>query len=217
MAKDLSEKQRQWAKEYSHQRRRIGQAIRRARAKGYDIKIEDIIKERPKEFSEGYIDYLKNLSPEKLRTKATHWANKEKTAEELFEEARRIEDKRALTKLEQDEEFSEAFSYGSLAWQELTSRIDELSFLSDDIRDYVMFILNEEISSYGLDAVMGNIGAMPEELVTETERVLRYATKDTYKVTQVMKLIEVITGTLMTSEQTKNLTSLFDSTVPMDD
>lgn len=217
MAKQLSDKEKQWRKEYSHQRRRLRQAVQRQQAKGYDISLQDIIKEKPKEFSEGYIKYLQNLSPETLRTKAKHKTETKKSAEELFEEARRIEDQRLRTKIEQDAAFSEAFSYGELAWQELTARIDELAFLSGDIRDYVMFILDQEIRTYGSEAVMANIEAMPEDLVTETERVLRYATKDSYKVMQIIKLVEVITGTVMNAEQIRNLTELFDTTVPMDD
>ena len=92
-----------------------------------------------------------------------------------------------------------------------------MSYLSTDVKDYVSSILQSEIGTFGEDAVLRNIESMPEELVTETERVLRYATKDSYKVTQVLKLLEVITGTMMTSEQAKNLTSLFDTSVPFED
>lgn len=217
MAKHLSDKEKQWRSEYSHQRRRIRQAIRRQQSKGYNITIEDVIPKKPEKLSEGYIKYLQTLSPENLRERSNLKTGKEKTTEELFEEARRKKDRRYLEKMEQEESFAEQFSYGQLAMQELTSRIDELAFLSNDIRDYVMYTLDQEINEYGLDAVMQNIEQMPEELITETERVLRYATKDTYKVTQVIKLLEVITGTILTSEQTQNLTSLFDTSVPFDD
>ena len=217
MSKKLSEQEKQWAKEYSHQRRRLRQAVKRQQAKGYDISLEEIIPQRPKQFSEGYIQHLKNIDPDFLRKKSIRKTEKKKSAEELFEEARRIQDKRALTKLEQDAQFAEAFSYGTIALQELTSRIDELSYLSNDVRDYVAFVLEQEIGTYGQEAVMQNIASMPEELITETERVLRYATKDTYKTTQVIKLLEVITGTLLTSEQTANLTALIDTSVPFDD
>ena len=120
MAKHLSEKQRQWSKEYSHQRRRLRQAVKRQQAKGFDISLEELIPARPIEFSEGYIQHLKNLTPEFIRTKSIHKTEQKKSAEEMFEEARRVQDKRALTILQQDAEFAERFSYGVLAMEELT-------------------------------------------------------------------------------------------------
>lgn len=216
MAKHLSDEEKQMWKQYSHERARIRQAIAREKKKGSILTIEDIIPKKPTELSEGYIQHLKNMSPEFIRKKDIYKKEHQKTKEQTFEERMRQRDNEILTQMETDKAFSDGFRYKELAWQGLTEQIEELSYVSPEIKNYVSNILVSEVDTFGLDGVLANIEALPSDLVEKTERVLRYATKGEYKTTQIIKLIEIITGTMVTSEQSATITELLENTVPDD-
>lgn len=160
------------------------------------------IEERQKQLNE-MRDFISTLSED-----SSFYSSSVRTADLMQKELDLLQQRR----LEQDTAYAEKFNQRNMVYGELTSRISALSGENFFIEGYLKNMLQSEISEYGEEAVLKSIANIPEEEIEKTDRVLKYATKTEQKSKQLLKLVGIIKGTMLTSEEMRTVTSLMEAT-----
>ena len=202
---------------YRNQIKRIMNAIKRENKKGSYVTIDvvvPVIKPLDK-IEEEDIFKLQKITPTKIRESYDTFVQLEKLNSykkevKTWEQKRAEMDEEQLNELRETEndEVRDSFRTDRLAYDELTYRISQFGHLNDQLADYITMILNEEIKQYGYDATLGSILDMPEDLIIETEHVLKYQDDKGIRTRQIANMLKVIKGTTLSSEEMRTIEEL---------
>lgn len=220
-SKDVSSYQKQLRQQYQRELSRIRKAVWREKKKGLFVKAEDYVSSIKDEVkSRGSLSIkdvraLHEISPTVIRESATTVQEMNKFGAykedvKTWEQTRAEMDEEQLNALREtdNDEVRDGFRAENLAYDELTYRINELANVVPEVSDYLSMILKEEISTYGYDNTLANILDMPEDLVEETNHVLKYQDDEHIRTKQIAKMMRVIKGVSLTSEEMRTIEDL---------
>lgn len=202
---------------YNNQLKRIMNAIKRENQKGLYVTI-DVVVPRIKtleEIEEQDIFDLQKITPTKIRESYDTFSEIDKLKSyrqtvKTWEQKRAEMDEEQLNELREmeNDEVRDSFRTDRLAYDELTYRINQFGQLNEQLSDYITMILNDEIKQYGYDATLDAILDMPEDLIIETEHVLKYQDDEGIRTRQIAKMLKVIKGTTLSSEEMRTIEEL---------
>lgn len=202
---------------YKNQLKRIMNAIKRENQKGLYVTI-DVVVPRIKtmdEIEEEDIFDLQKITPTKIRESYDTFSEIDKLKSyrqtvKTWEQKRAEMDEEQLNELREmeNDEVRDSFRTDRLAYDELTYRINQFGQLNEQLSDYITMILNDEIKQYGYDATLDAILDMPEDLIIETEHVLKYQDDEGIRTRQIAKMLKVIKGTTLSSEEMRTIEEL---------
>lgn len=130
---------------------------------------------------------------------------------EKFQEDRKRKDKEAKEKFNRDKEFRERFSQGSLIYNSIKSMIQSVGREHKKAAEHLNSILEGEIKKYGASLVMTNISYAPDEMIEAAQLALRYNPGDSRHDDSIRTILTLITGTIPTAEELKELQEVIDS------
>lgn len=128
-----------------------------------------------------------------------------------FEKARRTQDESERRRLKEDSEFRRKFSQGEITYNRILEMIDNVARDHLKAAEHLRSVLNHEISTYGKDVVIRSIGESPQEAIELSEIALRYNPGDSRHDDAIRELLMLITGTIPTAEEARDLQESIDA------
>lgn len=128
-----------------------------------------------------------------------------------FEEARRKQDEKDRERLKTDDEFREKFSQGQLVYDRIMEMIDNVARDHRRAAEHLRSVLQHEVQEYGKDNVIRSIGEAPQEALELADIALRYNPGDSRHDDAIRELLMIITGTIPTAEEARNLQDAIDA------
>jgi flavodoxin len=227
--------------QYNKELRRIKQFIRRAEKRGYQfsadiipekpqritqasvrklqkIKPTNLYKKSVAISEEGYVitgterraEERKQSAQKAIQTKRERIA-KASVPTKGFEKERRKQDKRDKERLKTDADFRNKFSQGEIVYNQILDAINSVGRDHQRAADHLKSVLDHEISTYGKDVVLRSIGEAPQEAIELADIALRYNPGDNRHDDAIRELLMLITGTIPTAEEARDLQNAIDS------
>lgn len=228
-------------REYKHQVERIQRAIKREAKKGIKIHLSDFVRLSLTRITRQEIERLRSVTPAKLREKGE--VQRDNYSEEIREVEANIKgleemmdkyeigspmydtyytmwqqgrarlDELQKLSLESPTEDVSGLKSASIAMDTLKSEISEIGEIGDGLQSYILNTLQAEVEAYGEEATIGNILALDADFVETTRAVMKYGAQDR-QARQIIRLVNAITGTTMSSEEIRELSDLIEKTTP---
>lgn len=127
-----------------------------------------------------------------------------------FEKERRKQDKRDKERLKKDVDFINKFSQGEIVYNQILDAINNVARVHQRAADHLKSVLDHEISTYGKDVVLRSIGEAPQEAIELSDIALRYNPGDNRHDDAIRELLMIITGTIPTAEEARELQNAID-------
>lgn len=127
-----------------------------------------------------------------------------------FEKERRKQDKRDKERLKKDADFRNKFSQGEIVYNQILDAINNVARGHKRAADHLKSVLDHEISTYGKDVVLRSIGEAPQEAIELADIALRYNPGDNRHDDAIRELLMIITGTIPTAEEARELQNAID-------
>lgn len=206
---------------YKKELKRVKQLIRRAEQRGYTFESNPLPKV-PKRITEASVRKLEKITHKTLYKKAEltnpeqYEAYKEKVRQQKFEYQRRKKDREEQERLRNNQEFADKFSEGQIVYNRILEMIDGVSRDHVKAGEHLRSVLDSEIGQYGKDKVFRALADAPQEAVELSEIALRYNPGDPRHDDAIRELLMLITGTIPTAEESRNLQDAIDSDTYME-
>lgn len=133
-----------------------------------------------------------------------------------FEVERRNQDEQELRRLSDDEQYRSAFNEGEIVYNRILDMINDVTRDHYKAGHSLLSTLNHEISTYGKEAVLRSIGNSPQEAIELAQITLRYNPGDNRHDDAIRELQMLITGTIPTAEESRNLQDAIEADVYTD-
>lgn len=127
-----------------------------------------------------------------------------------FEKERRKQDKRDKERLKKDADFRNKFSQGEIVYNQILDAINNVARDHQRAASHLKSVLDHEISTYGKDVVLRSIGEAPQEAIELADIALRYNPGDNRHDDAIRELLMIITGTIPTAEEARELQNAID-------
>lgn len=226
--------------QYNKELRRIKQFIRRAEKRGYQfsgdiipkkpqritkasvkklqkIKPTNLYKKAVAISEDGYVisgterraEERKKAVQKAIQTKREKIA-KASVPTKDFEKERRKQDKLNKDRLKTEEDFRNKFSQGEIVYNQIIDTINSVGRDHQRAAEHLKSVLDHEISTYGKDVILRSIGEAPQEAIELSDIALRYNPGDNRHDDAIRELLMIITGTIPTAEESRELQDAID-------
>lgn len=136
-----------------------------------------------------------------------------------FEEEQKRKDAVNRARMSHEQEFRNQFTTGETTYRSIIDMINDV--LATNTYKYaawdLMSDLNEQIATYGKDAVMVSIGNAPSDMIEDVQIALRYNPGDSRHDRAVLALRELITGEIPSAAEVARFQDRMDADAYTDD
>lgn len=138
-------------------------------------------------------------------------ANTEQTAQQIeyeqqqFEEEIRRRDEETKRRLKEEQEYRERFSQGKIIYEQIMDMIYDIDVTHQSSAESLRRELDAQMDAYGEDAVLMAMANAPSEFIESAQTALQYKPDTDQHSKAIMKLHELITGTVMTMEEAQEI------------
>lgn len=127
--------------------------------------------------------------------------------ERQWQEQQRAKDSANIQKLQSDQKFAQQFKQGEVIYQNIQQMINDAlgSGTFKQAGFDLMSELNEQISTYGKDKVMGALGSAPADAIEAAQVALQYNPGDNRHDSAILALRTLIVGEIPSAQEVKDL------------
>lgn len=200
---------------YEKELKRINAFIRSAEKRGFRFDKSFLPSKRPSRYTQSQIQKLKELTAPKLYTKATYMTEEGKIVSggrgrtlERKKSAQKTANKKKRTQREQG-----AADAASIIIDNMYSLFDMFPTAG---ANYLRKAFDRQINKYGKTKVARSLARMPEEAVKTAQEVVFYQKDAGAHNRAIKRLMEMITGEILTDEELKELGNIADQMDFMD-
>lgn len=137
-------------------------------------------------------------------TLETQEATAELTAQQFEEETRR-RDEETIRRLKEEQEYRERFSQGKIIYEQIMDMIYDIDVTHQASAESLRRELDAQMDAYGEDAVLMAMANAPSDFIETAQIALQYKPESDQHSKAIMKLHELITGTVMTMEEAQEI------------
>lgn len=126
-------------------------------------------------------------------------------ARQEFEEKIRKRDEETIRRLKDEQEYRERFSQGKIIYEQIMDMIYDIDVMHQASAESLRRELDAQMDAYGEDAVLMAMANAPSEFIESAQTALQYKPDTDQHSKAIMKLHELITGTVMTMEEAQEI------------
>lgn len=125
--------------------------------------------------------------------------------QQQFEEEIRRRDEETKRRLNEEKEFRERFSQGKIIYEQIMDMIYDIDITHQASAESLRRELDAQMDAYGEDAVLMAMANAPSDFIETAQTALQYKPESDQHSKAIMKLHELITGTVMTMEEAQEI------------
>ena len=122
-----------------------------------------------------------------------------------FQEETRRRDEETIRRLKEEKEYRERFSQGKIIYEQIMDMIYDIDIMHQASAESLRRELDAQMDAYGEDAVLMAMANAPSDFIETAQTALQYKPESDQHSKAIMKLHELITGTVMTMEEAQEI------------